>query len=216
MQAVSISGAPTVAGASAGVADLSRYEINVASAEDDYLLYRSAWNFTRRHYRDRLDCSLAEGYPAIAVLTNLVGEIVAVAGFRAAADGPLFLEQYLDGPIETVVAAASGDSTRDRIVELGAFTALDRAHALELMRRLPLFLQQRGFEHLVCTANRAIRLCLRLQGIHAQVIGSASHARIADGDTSWGRYYAHDPKVLLGSIQAAVEGQQATVLKDAS
>lgn len=194
----------------AGMPASSKRGPSVAVTRPGDPLYAAAWAFTQAHYRRRLDCALTEGYPEIVVMCDL-GVITAVAGIRAASGSKLFLEQYLDAPVEEVVSSVQGKTiARRQLVELGAFTALDRTWALALMNELPALLARRQFTHLVCTANRSIRLCLRVQGIHARVIASASQDLLTKQDENWGKYYQHDPLVLMGSIREALVGRDAS------
>ncbi len=191
----------------AGMLASSKQGTSVAVTRPGDALYAAAWVFTQAHYRRRLDCALTEGYPEIVVMRES-GVITAVAGIRAASASTLFLEQYLDAPVERVVSLVRGKTiARSQIVELGSFTALDRARALALMNELPALLADRQFTYLVCTANRSIRLCLRIQGIHARVIASASEDLLMKQDENWGKYYQHDPLVLMGSIHEAFPGK---------
>ena len=62
----------------------------------------------------------AESRPQLVALHDDDGGIVAAAGYRSAADGPLFLERYLAAPVEALLGAAGRPSPgRGRIVEVG-------------------------------------------------------------------------------------------------
>jgi hypothetical protein len=128
----------------------------------------------------------------------------AALGFRFASDERLFLEAYLDDPIEEAVARAIGiDVGRDRIVEIGA-------HASENSRAV-MTLWARTARHLGGVADVAVAVLtaplrsmfIRL-GIPINEICEADPARLPDGGQGWGRYYDQHPTVCAGLIGEAL------------
>ena len=58
--------------------------------------------------------------PTLLGFRDAVGQLKGVIGLRAAADERLFLEQYLDVPVEQAIAAAVGrEIPRWQVVEVG-------------------------------------------------------------------------------------------------
>lgn len=128
----------------------------------------------------------------------------ATIGFSPAADGQLFLEQYLDAPIEAVVTERFGSPVvRAEIVEIGAFAVADKQFALPLMMKLAPTLMEQGFKTAVCTATGPVTGCLRKLGIDAMTIASADASRVHN-PAAWGRYYELQPQVLAGNIAQGV------------
>ncbi len=162
-------------------------------------LYEQACQFTRESYEKRLGCHLEAFYPRIFVLSSEEG-ILGVCGIRTAGDEPLFLEQYLDMPIEQCI----DDGNRACIVELGGFSARSRIHALEVMGRLAQTLSEEGFTQVACTANLPVRQCLRKLGISFIELSSADPERI-DASDKWGEYYRTSPLVLVGDISGGLD-----------
>ena len=88
--------------------------------------------FIRRIYADRYGADVQQFAPVLASLRDSSG-IVAAAGYRNAAPGPLFLERYFDAPIESLLAAhAEPPPARDRIVEVGHLAASRAGEGLVL------------------------------------------------------------------------------------
>lgn len=171
----------------------------------DNPLFDAAWAFTQAQYHQRFNCQLTVPFPHIALLTGKDGAIGAVAGLRSGAS-PLFLEQYLDAPVDTILEK---QTDRTSIVELGAFAAINRDTALEFMLKLPQRLLDQGFEVLVCTANRPVRKCLQKLGIRSQLLADADRSRIENDGTVWGSYYDGDPVVLAGDIRSSIKTMQS-------
>jgi hypothetical protein len=143
-------------------------------------------------------------------MPNLLGCIgeddqpLAVLGYRSAAAGPLFLEQYLDSPIEQMLRSR-GDAVgsaarldRHRIVEVGNFASRDRAATLELLQQLPGFLAREGFDWLVFTGTPQV--CALVAGFGAPLLdlGKADPARLQSDTARWGRYYESVPRIMAG------------------
>jgi hypothetical protein len=154
--------------------------------------------------------ALAHGAELVEFMPNLLGCIgeddqpLAVLGYRSAAAGPLFLEQYLDSPIEQMLRSR-GDAVgsaarldRHRIVEVGNFASRDRAATLELLQQLPGFLAREGFDWLVFTGTPQV--CALVTGFGAPLLdlGKADPARLQSDTARWGRYYESVPRIMAG------------------
>lgn len=161
--------------------------------------HQAACKFTRQQYRRRLGCHLQHVMPATFSLYDQ-GRLRAATGYRPARDEELFLEQYLDAPVETLLA---GSVDRSTIVEVGGFAAVNRMAAYELMSLLAPALFDLGFRTVVCTVNKAVHACLDNLGIESICLGKANPERLT-GNEDWGSYYAGDPVVLAGDIEAGM------------
>jgi len=125
----------------------------------------------------------------------------AASGYCAAIDGPLYLEQYLDRPVEEALTAALGWPVhRVGIVEAGNLTAISPGMARTLVPLLARHLHRLGYRWVVFTATRELRNSLRKLGLEPLRLARADPARLRDGGASWGRYYQHDPLVMAGKI----------------
>lgn len=181
--------------------------------------YPDACEFVAKQYQERLKCELKQFYPHIACLSDPSG-IIATAGLRYSEDNNpednqddnqalnqekgFFLEQYLTESIETLV----GDQ-RDAIVEIGGFAALRKLDALILMQQLAETLDSAGIRHVVCTANRPLRGCLRKLGINFKQLGVADEQSLTKGKDHWGAYYKTTPLVLTGEVAAGAKNIQS-------
>jgi Thermostable hemolysin len=168
-------------------------------------LHELACEFARDQYAGRLSCNLVSFYPNTISL-YVDGRLTAVAGYREAAREQLFLEQYLDAPIEECLRRKfQPGATRSHIVEIGGFAALGCGAGLALMQQLAPTLLDLGFRQLVCTANRAIQKCLSSLGLEPVFIAQADADRISTPVSDWGNYYEGNPVVLAGDIEAGMK-----------
>ena len=124
-----------------------------------------------------------------------------VLGLRAAASGPLYLEQYLDLPVEAAIAAATGRTLRrSDVVEIGNLAAGNCRSAVRMVAQLPAFLLERDYRWIVFTATRTVRQILLGFGAPLVELARASGERVAGGVDAWGGYYDHDPRVFAGYL----------------
>lgn len=132
------------------------------------------------------------------------GEIVAAAGYRAAAGGPLFLEPYLAQPVEAALAQhLNAAPARAAIVEIGHMAATRAGAGRRLMIEIGLHLHRQGFRWIVCTLTHELRHLLPRLGITPLALAKADPQALA-GAADWGTYYEHDPVVLAGELAPAL------------
>jgi len=139
--------------------------------------------------------------PTLLSLCNDRGEICSVAGFRSATDQPLFLERYLDEPIERAIALATQiDVSRSQIVEVGNLAGMNCRSAMRLVLALPRILLDRGQRWIVFTATDTVRQLLA--NYHAPLIdlAPAVAGRVQGLGDDWGRYYETNPRIMVGYL----------------
>lgn len=162
-------------------------------------------DFIRRVYARRYSATVTHFAPVLVALCDPDGTIVAAAGYRSGAGGPLFLEHYLDAPVQDALAThASRAPARREVVEIGHLAA-DRAGAgRRLMFLLGPHLAQQRFRWVVCTLTRELRQMMVRLGITPLALGPADPARLGGDAAQWGSYYQHEPVVLAGELQPAL------------
>jgi len=139
--------------------------------------------------------------PHLLGVRDALGRWQAAAGYGAAATERLFLEQYLDTPVEQALAAALGRPVaRGDVVEVGNLAAVSAGMARRLIPQLARHLHRLGYRWVVFTATRALRNSFLRLGLKPLAIAPADPARLPDGGASWGAYYEQDPVVMAGKI----------------
>lgn len=133
------------------------------------------------------------------------GRCVAAVGLRAAGAEPLFLEHYLDAPVEAAVAAALRQPVeRTQVVEIGNLAVSNRRAGQVLITLLIEALRGAGFRWLVFTATRPVRALVQGLGFPLHALAPADPARLGAGRATWGRYYEAEPQVMAGDLAAGV------------
>lgn len=162
-------------------------------------------HFIRGVYRRHFGAMVGAFAPVLVSLADGTGATVAAAGYRSAAAGPLFLERYLDEPVEDALARhVGGRPARREIVEIGHLAADRPGAGRRLMLQLGPHLARSRFRWGVATLTRELRQLMVRMGITPLALAPADPAALGGGAEEWGSYYEHEPVVLAGEIQAAV------------
>tara|TARA_R110002124_G_scaffold4125_1_gene25467 strand:+ start:5704 stop:6396 length:693 start_codon:yes stop_codon:yes gene_type:complete len=165
---------------------------------------RRVETFIEDSYARAYGSHIGRHYPTLMSVQDVDGTIYAVVGFRLARDEPLFLEQYLDDPVETVVTDAIGTIvTRPEIVEIGNLASNGRGATIFLFAAMVRHLLSSGAHFAVATATEELRGMFQKAGLGALRLAAADPGRLIDHGLSWGDYYRTRPIVLAGSISAA-------------
>ena len=160
--------------------------------------------FIETSYLAAYGSHIGRHYPTLMSVQDDDGTIYAVVGFRLADDEHLFLEQYLDGPVEAVLSEAIGAMvTRPEIVEIGNLASNGRGATVFLFTAMARHLMTFGAHFAVATATAELRGVFSKAGLGAMRLATADPDRLVDHGLSWGDYYQTRPVVLAGSIQAA-------------
>jgi hypothetical protein len=132
------------------------------------------------------------------------GQLGAVVGLRPAARGRLFLEQYLDRPVEQSVAGAFMTPVdRTQVVEIGNLAAVEPGTASMLFGILATVLDVAGIPWVVCTATPQVRAMLDKLRFPAIEICTADPRVLGQQLRDWGTYYASQPTVIVGDARLA-------------
>lgn len=157
--------------------------------------------FIRAKFLRDHDAHLDHLMPHLFSLRRPGGEIVAAFGLREAAAEPLFMERYLDEPVESRIARLSGHEVRrDRIIEVGNLAA-SPGGARAMIAALTNHLHEAGIEWVTFTGVRALRHAFRRLGLRPLSIAAATPDRLSEPERAlWGRYFESRPIVMAGYV----------------
>jgi hypothetical protein len=167
----------------------------------------SAETFISQCFADNFGSRVEAFMPRLFSMRNRNGDICGAFGLRSA-NRNLFLEQYLDTPIEKTIAARVGSKVeRQVIVEVGHFSGTFPGAVRAMIALLTERLHREGFEWVVFTGTTGLRNAFCRLGLCPLDIQAATADRLPeDARAAWGSYYDHAPRVLVGNIQ---EGYRA-------
>jgi hypothetical protein len=156
-------------------------------------------NFIRRRYANAYGALPEISYSDFG-LQAPAGTLKAALGYRRAGQGRLFLETYLDVPIEKALTAVLKEPIhRERIVEIGNLASDTAPAMVQLWAQTANDLAgQADIAVAVLTAD--LRRMFRRLGLTIYEIASASGARLGADVAQWGAYYHRQPVVCAGFI----------------
>ncbi len=148
-------------------------------------------------YQQNFAANLTSFMPILVGLKK--GHFRAGLGLRKGSE-PLFIEQYFSQSIESTLLANNIDCGRENIVELGNLYSTSFRYMLPLMISCNAGLQKMGKEWAVCTLTHQLQVLFSANGLNMVLLGDASHEKLSQSDTQWGRYYETLPKVYAISL----------------
>jgi hypothetical protein len=152
--------------------------------------------FARKH-----DATVTSFMPTLLSFRDHVGTLRGATGLRAAGSHALYLEQYLDRPVESAIDRAAGRPVdRRQVVEVGNLASANCRTAVRMVALLPAYLLARDFQWIVFTATSTVREILLGFGAPLIELARAESGRVAPGSDQWGRYYETDPRVFAGFL----------------
>lgn len=176
---------------------------------------RFSWFRTEEPQRQAVEHYIADCFLKShgAVLTQFMPAILAVhcgdtlsgaVGLRHAGTEPLFLEHYLEGPVEAQLGQQLGHNpARSGCLEVGNLVSTRRGGSYLMFVILSEVLHRAGHSWLVFTATQQVRQLLSRMAASPVVLGSADPARLPDRGVSWGTYYHCRPMVMAIDLSEA-------------
>jgi len=134
------------------------------------------------------------------------GRFSAVAGIRPALDDDLFVEKYLDEPVELALGGLAPTAvSRSDIVEIGNLVSTHRGASQVFFTLHAAILHEAGFKWAVFAATDQVEKIIRKLNFVTFSLGTADPARLGEDAARWGRYYETKPTVLAAEVSATVE-----------
>ena len=153
-------------------------------------------NFITDIYARSYGAHIHVHYPILMSVRDEHGQILAATGFRSAVNETLFLEQYLDAPVEQTL-----DSQRAQIVEIGNLASDGGGASLYLFAALAAYLNYQGFTQAVATSTDFLERRFRQMGLQPKRHAKADPSLLLCDGENWGTYYDAQPHVISGSVK---------------
>lgn len=173
----------------------ARLQLQLESPPSD-----SVRQFVQARFAEAHHAEVHQLLPQQLVLRAISGRLLACAGMRPAETGALYLEHYLDLPIEQQIASQLRQPVaRKEILEIGNLAALP-GQARWLILAMTRYLAGREFRFVTFTATDQVRAAFAHLGLPLLRLARAERERVPDPQR-WGGYYQHSPEVMMGDIR---------------
>jgi hypothetical protein len=158
--------------------------------------------FIAQAFRDAYGAELSHFCDVLLGCRDGQGRWIAALGYSLAASGPLFLEQYLDLPLEQAIGARAGHRVeRAQLVEVGNLAAGHAGAARALIVSMTRLLHSHGLHWVAFTATTSLLNSFTRLRLKPSVLAAADPRRLPDGGLRWGTYYHSQPQVMFGDIR---------------
>ncbi|MCX7192295.1 MAG: thermostable hemolysin [Proteobacteria bacterium] len=136
--------------------------------------------------------------PVLMSLRDLDGHLIAACGIRNAGRERLFLENYMDRPVEQILSERVGSPVlRSDIVEIGNYSVAETGLSRLLISAIFDQLHATSKQWAVFTAIQLVRNALIKQNIFPRVLCDADIESLPPEEQSeWGDYYEQKPQVM--------------------
>ncbi|MCG6965586.1 MAG: thermostable hemolysin [Chromatiaceae bacterium] len=158
--------------------------------------------FVSAAFRTAYGALITHFMPTLLTLRHDSGRLLAVLGLRNPGSQPLFLEQYLERPIEQVLSAAAATPVdRGALVEVGNFAVGTAGGGRWLITALTAYLYSAGKTWAVFTCGPELRNAFRRLGVDLIELAVADGDCLNDQERQrWGSYYAQQPRVMAANV----------------
>jgi len=154
--------------------------------------------FIREKFQLAHNAEIHHFMPEFLTLQNTDNQLVAICGMRSARNQALFLEQYLELPIEQVLSLQTGKAIRrESIIEVGNLAISSPSHIRKLLASLNTHLHTTDAEWVVFTGIASLYNSLIKLNIPMYILANADVIRLpAEQRSAWGSYYHQCPQVI--------------------
>ncbi|MGD2082628.1 MAG: thermostable hemolysin [Chromatiales bacterium] len=178
---------------------------------------RQIEEFIRAVYARAYGARITRFMPHLLALRSGSDAVLAVLGLRHAAGARLFLEAYLDEPVERRIGAAAGVPVRrSGVCELGNLASAHAGSLRRLIVALTGLLSDAGAEWVVFTGGPRVSNAFARLGVELIVLGAADRERLSASDGDWGSYYADGPVVLAARVEQGRAALREGLERDAA
>ena len=172
--------------------------IQVATSYTDSADRVEVEQFVHGVFAKTYDAHITQFMPELVTLRDENNTLVAAFGMRKAESSVLFLERYLDVPIETLLSHRFNRKiTRNQITEIGNLAVANPRNAGILIAHVIQHSLDIGVEWCAATAHHSLQNGLIKGGRDVYALQAADKSRLSCHEqNTWGRYYDNGPQVI--------------------
>ena len=176
------------------------FDLDVFSIHDD--ASTDAELFIKHGYLKQYNADITISMPWLLAINN--GSLKAALGIRPAKQ-PLFIEQYLQQPIEQCISLHQQGIQREHIAEIGNLYSNSKAFTLPLFITTAISLFSNNYQYMVFAATDHVLTIMRNAGISDIFLAHATEEKLNPSNDSWGSYYQTKPQVIAVSLLDVIQ-----------
>jgi hypothetical protein len=182
-------------------AQTKRYQVSEITAHavaQDAPCRSEVEDFIRVVFKQANQADINSFMSNLVALRDANGILMAAFGWEPAKNHNLFLEQYIDMPIEQLFSERLGKKiTRDEITCIGNLAVANPRNAGVLIAHVIKHSLDIGIEWCVATAHHSLQNGLIKGGRDVYALAPADPAKLPEEELQhWGTYYRHIPQIV--------------------
>lgn len=182
-------------------AQSKRYQVNEITShlvERDAPCRREVEAFIAAVFKQVYGAEVSHFMPQLVALRDASGILMAAFGLRNAAQEPLFLEQYVDEPIEQLMSRQlQRNIRREEITCIGNLAVANPRNAGVLIAHVIQHSLSMDLPWGVATAHHSLQNGLIKGGVDLFPLAMANPERLSTEERAkWGSYYKHTPQIV--------------------
>lgn len=181
----------------------SQYRLAMATTAEEI---QTLQNYIRALFLREFNANVPHFLPFLVGLYDQQNELCGACGLNPAGLQHLYLEHYLDVPVEQALLRVHGMTTnRSGFIEIGNFACADPGMARIQFAALCDKLYQQQFQYVVLTGTHKIRNVFARMHITPHILTDARPERVGVDAAGWGAYYDNHPMVMVGELLAGYQ-----------
>lgn len=174
------------------------YQLRLATSYAQRLVFQ---NFIQAAYQREFRARIPHFLPLLLGLYRGDGQLVAACGLQFAGRERLYLEHYLDAPVEQLLASLTGCRTgREQLVEIGNLATSAPGNGRLMFAAICQLLYEHGLDWVVFTGTVKLRNSFHRLHLQPVTLAEARAERVGPDALHWGDYYRHHPSVMAGDL----------------
>ena len=161
--------------------------------------------FIKKSFQDFYNAEIRHFMPVLLCLIDQKSTPRAALGLRPAESSPLFLENYLERPIEQLLSKTYQQPViRSEIIEVGNLAIGCKGDARALIIAMTAFLYAANYEFVTFTIGPVLINSFRRLGLPLADLGPDNINNLTPNERpSWGNYFDQGPRVMAGRLADA-------------
>lgn len=177
-------------------------QLSLITIEPNDKSWPSIIEYVHERYEKAFAANLNSYMPHFMALMDKDHSVKSLCGYREAKSGPLFLENYLDSPVEALLTQSfETEIRRDSIIEFGQLASFSRGISAYHFLLMTEALVELGYEWCIFTATDVLHALITHMGLETHLIAYADASRVSNATKIWGHYYEHNPRIVAGNIK---------------
>lgn len=179
----------------------STLDMDVISLEDNNRI--DVENFIKKGFSKTYNADITITMPWL--LTVKDAKYKAALGIRSATS-TLFIEQYIDEPIEKAIAKSLSQTNKNAVIsrreiaEIGHLYSNGKRFTLPLLLVTAVSLFCNDYKHMVFSGTEHVLNLIEKMGVNCSFIAEAKEEKLNISLDNWGTYYSTQPQVVCISL----------------